>query len=129
MRRRTLLTTAPLLGLGAALPPVMARAAAHAPAPLPAAQRFGVGEETVTALLDGALRIEPAMLSVEPDAYAELMREAFRDPETYRSAINGFAIERPDGLILVDAGSGAAMGPIAGHLPSNLEAAGQPSRT
>ena len=124
MHRRDLLTTAPLIGLGATLVPSRARPAAHdAPAP-PAAQRFPVGGTGVVALSDGAFRLAPEVLGIEPALYAEAMHAAFRDPATYLTAVNGFAVEAPDGVILVDAGTGAAMGPALGHLPSNLEAAG-----
>ena len=126
MHRRTLLTTAPLIGLGAALPPAVAGAQAQngAPAALPAAQRFRVGDATVTALSDGAFRLDPVLLGIDPEVYAELMRGAFRDPDAYLTAVNAFAVEAAGGVILVDAGTGAAMGPALGQVPGNLAAAG-----
>ena len=125
MRRRTLLTTAPALGLAAALPPAAARAQASDANPLPAAQRFAVGDMTVTALSDGSLRIGPeALMGVDAEGYAELMRAAFRDPETYRSAVNGFAVQRGEDTYLIDAGTGGALGPDLGRLRENLRGAG-----
>lgn len=130
MNRRELLIAAPLAGLGATLPPVRALAQTDGAQTggaqaLPGAQRFRVGDRTVTALLDGAIRIEPALLQgIDAAEYATLMEAAYRDPKTYRSAVNAFAIEGPDGLILIDAGTGDAMGPGLGQMMANLEAAG-----
>ena len=124
MRRRDLLTTAPLAGLAAAFPPGTVLAQAGEGGALPAAQRFRIGDRSVTALLDGAFRLTPEMLGIDPDLYAEAMREAFHDPETYRTAVNAFVVDGSDGPILVDAGAGASMGPALGRLPSNLAAAG-----
>lgn len=125
MNRRELLIAAPLAGLAATLPPARALAQADAAQTLPGAQRFRVGDRTVAALLDGALRIEPAMLQgIDAGEYAKIVEAAFRDPETYRSPVNAFVIEGDDGLILVDAGTGDAMGPGFGRVLANLEAAG-----
>lgn len=124
MNRRTLLAGAPLAGLAATLPrPTLA--AAHAGAALPGAQRFEVGDRAVTALLDGALQIDRSQLTgVDDEAYEAAMRDAYRDPASYRSAVNGFLVDAPEGVILVDAGTGTAMGPDLGRLPDNLQAAG-----
>lgn len=123
MHRRTLLAGAPLAGLAGGLPaPTLAQGPAAAP--LPAAQRFRLGDRVVTALLDGAFRLPPDVLGIDPELYATLMRERFHDPDTYLSAVNAFVIEGRDGLILVDAGAGASMGPDLGRLTRNLAAAG-----
>ena len=124
MRRRDLLATAPLIGLGAALAPTLAGAQAPEAGTLPAAQRFRVGGTGVVALSDGAFRLGPEALGIDPALYAEAMRVAFRDPDTYLTAVNAFAVEAPGGVILVDAGTGAAMGPALGRVPANLRAAG-----
>ena len=125
MRRRDLLATAPLAGLAATPPALPAGAHAHAGASLPGAQRFTFGDRGVTALLDRAIAIGPeALAGIDAEGFGAAMREAYRDPATYRTAINGFAVGGPDGAVLVDAGSGAAMGDAAGRLPDNLEAAG-----
>lgn len=124
MRRRDLLTAAPLAGLAAALPAMPVRAEGPAGAALPGVQRFRIGDRTVTALLDGATRLPPEVLGIDPELYATLMREGFHDPETYLTAVNAFAVEGPDGLVLIDAGTGSAMGPTLGRLPDNLAAVG-----
>lgn len=125
MRRRDLLAAAPLAGLAATLPALPAAAAGHGAAALPGAQRFTFGDRAVTALLDGAIAVGPEALSgIDAEGFDAAMREAYRDPETYRTAINGFVVGGPDGVVLVDAGSGASMGDAAGRLPDNLDAAG-----
>lgn len=124
MRRRDLLAAAPLSGLAATLSALPAAAADQGGA-LPGAQRFTFSDRAVTALLDGAIAIGPEALSgIDAEGFEAAMRGAYRDPETYRTAINGFVVEGPDGVVLVDAGSGTSMGDAAGRLPGNLEAAG-----
>ncbi|WP_422075020.1 MBL fold metallo-hydrolase [Tranquillimonas rosea] len=126
MHRRQFLTTVPLAGLaaGAGLPAGADSHGGDAPA-LPAAQRFRIGDMTVTALSDGYLHIGPEALSgIDADGYDELMRAAFRDPATHPSAVNAFVIESGDETMIVDAGTGSAMGDTLGKLPANLEGAG-----
>ncbi|KAF0675287.1 MBL fold metallo-hydrolase [Profundibacterium mesophilum] len=130
MHRRHFLTAAPaLLGAASAFPAIAGTAAsgampAKAPA-LPGAQRFQFGDTIVTTISDGYLHIEPSnLIGIEEDAYGELLKERFRDPETYPSAVNGFLIERGDQKILVDAGAGDFFGPSMGNLPANLAGLG-----
>ncbi len=130
MRRRQFLSTAPLAGLaglaaaGTATP---AFAASHATpgGQVPAVQRFGIGDITVTCLGDGSLHIGPdALIGIDAEGYRSLMEEHFRNPETFPTAVNAFAIETGGETLLVDAGTADAMGPSLGKLPGNLEAAG-----
>lgn len=125
MRRRQFLTTTAAATAATALPlPILAHEGGHGAA-LPAAQRFAIGDITVTALSDGALRIGPeALQGIDAAGYDELMRAAFRDPAEYRSAINAFVVELGDELMLVDAGTGGIMGPDLGRVMPNFEAAG-----
>lgn len=120
-----------LLATGAALPLVPAAARAQSDAPATAAtladaQRFTVGEATVTALSDGALRIGPeALQGIDAEGYATLMEEQFRDPDTFRAAVNGWLVDEGGGeLSLIDAGAGATMGDSLGRLMENLRATG-----
>lgn len=127
-----MLTRRHLLAAGAALPlvPATARAqgaeAAPPAAALADAQRFTVGDLTVTALSDGALRIGPeALQGIDAEGYASLMRDRFRDPDRFRAAVNGWLVETGAGEVaLVDAGAGTAMGDSLGRLVDNLRAAG-----
>ncbi|SEM71856.1 MBL fold metallo-hydrolase [Palleronia pelagia] len=106
--------------------PRAARAAAHSAAPvLPAAQRFTIGDMAVTALSDGALRIGPeALQGIDAEGYAQAMTDQFIEPDAFRAAVNAFLIEAGDTKMLVDAGTGGAMGPDLGRLMGNLEATG-----
>ncbi|MBV0911005.1 MBL fold metallo-hydrolase [Anianabacter salinae] len=126
MHRRDFLAATAAASLGLGLPRVTFAAAHGGGAPaIPAARKFRVGEMTVTALNDGFLHIGPEALSgIDAAGYDELMRAAFRDPETYPSAVNAFLIESGDLKIMVDAGTGGAMGDTLGKLPMNLAGAG-----
>ncbi|SLN68986.1 N-acyl homoserine lactonase AttM [Roseivivax jejudonensis] len=127
MDRRQFLATAPLAGLAAtgASVPAFAQSGSAATGQVPAVQRVAIGDVTVTCLNDGSLHIGPdALIGIDAAGYEELMREHFRDPETFPSAVNAFAIQSGDETILVDAGTADAMGPSLGKLPQNLSAAG-----
>ncbi|MBJ3763889.1 MBL fold metallo-hydrolase [Maribius pontilimi] len=126
-----MLTRRHLMASGAAAlaAPFLARpvlAAAHAQAPvLPAAQKFAIGDISVTALNDGALRLGPEVLQgIDAEDYATAMRDQFRDPDTFRAPVNAFLIQSGDTTMLVDAGTGGAMGPDLGRLMGNLAATG-----
>lgn len=89
------------------------------------AMRFAIGDVRVTALSDGPFRLGPDQLSgIDAAGYAEAMEARFLDPDTWRAAVNGFLIESGDTRMLVDAGSGGALGPDLGQLMSNLGAVG-----
>ena len=127
MNRRQLLATG---AATAALPllPTASFAAAHTSgdtAALADALTFPVGDMTVTVLSDGAIRLGPdALQGIDADGYDTLMNDAYRDPETFRAAVNGFLVRSGDQTMLVDAGSGGAMGPDLGRLMANLKATG-----
>ncbi|SFE83848.1 MBL fold metallo-hydrolase [Roseivivax sediminis] len=127
MHRRQFLATAPLAGLaaGTGAVPALAQGFATTGGQVPAVQRFAVGDITVTCLSDGSLHIGPdALIGIDAAGYSELMEAGFRDPDTFRSAVNAFVIQTGDETILVDAGTADAMGPDLGRLPENLAAAG-----
>ncbi|QFU09519.1 N-acyl homoserine lactonase [Rhodobacteraceae bacterium THAF1] len=115
---------------GAALPllPATVRAAAHEGgemANLADALTFSVGDTQVTVLSDGAISIgADALQGIDQSGYDTLMKEAYRDPATFRAAVNGFLVRSGDQTMLVDAGSGGAMGPDLGRLMANLQATG-----
>jgi glyoxylase-like metal-dependent hydrolase (beta-lactamase superfamily II) len=87
--------------------------------------RRGAGEVVVTALLDGSLEIDPAMLNgADEETKASLLREAFLGAGPVDTSINAFVIHAPDRTVLVDGGAGAAMGAGAGRVPLALASAG-----
>lgn len=87
--------------------------------------RRSIGEATVTALLDGAIDIDPAVLvGSDAETNARLLAEAFLRDGPVATSINSFVIETADHTVLVDGGAGSGMGPSAGRLPEALAAAG-----
>lgn len=81
-----------------------------------------IGDITVTALSDGVtIRDHEMMNDVAKDEAARHLKAAFR--ETFVLSINAFLIYSAGRLALADTGSGTYLGPDAGHLASNLQAA------
>lgn len=97
----------------------------NGPAQVVGVYRRGVGEMVITALLDGYLAIDPAMLTgSDPETNARLLAESFLPAGPVDTSINAFVIETGDRTILVDGGSADAFGPTAGKLAAALAAAG-----
>ncbi len=90
---------------------------------IPAVYHRRIGDIVVTALADGvAIRDHKMMIGVSEDEGAQHLQAAFRDHCAL--SINTFLIHSAGRLALIDTGSGTYLGPDAGHLPSNLRAAG-----
>ncbi len=90
---------------------------------IPAVYHRRIGDIVVTALADGvAIRDHKMMIGVSEDEGAQHLQTAFRDH--FALSINTFLIHSAGRLALIDTGSGTYLGPDAGHLPSNLRAAG-----
>ena len=125
MNRREMMQTSALAAVGAGLAPALpAFAAAHAAA-LPVAQRFTIGDLTVTALSDGYLPIEPGVMNgIEADEFNEFAAQAYRAPGPVATGVNAFLVDDGSELTLVDAGTGSIMGPTLGQLFAQLEAVG-----
>ena len=125
--RRSILKTA-LSGLVAA--PFIAPSIAFAKAPYGAVQapgfyRLKIGSVEVTALSDGTVALPLAKLytnTSEPHARSAL-KDAFL-PEMVPTSVNAFLVNTGERLVLVDAGTGAYLGPSLGKLVSNIEASG-----
>lgn len=88
--------------------------------------RRGVGEITVTALLDGVLGLHPDQLlsGSDPETNARLLRAAFVAGPAIDTSINAYVIETAGRTLVVDGGAAGAFGPTAGNLPAALAAAG-----
>ncbi|MGM0586047.1 MAG: MBL fold metallo-hydrolase, partial [Pseudomonadota bacterium] len=120
MDRRQFLTTTAAAGLS-----LTAVGRAGAMTQVIGVYRRGVGETTVTALLDGSLKIDPAMLEgADEQTKADLLRAAFLEAGPVDTSINAFVIHAPGRTVLVDGGAGSAMGAGAGRLPMALASAG-----
>ena len=82
-----------------------------------------IGDIVVTAVSDGTLgRTHEMMLGVPEDEARRHLAAACRS--SFELSINAFVIRSGDRLALVETGSGAYLGPTAGHLLANLSAAG-----
>lgn len=100
-------------------------AMAKGTAQITAAQRFRVGDVIVTALSDGYLDMQPGVFTgVSPDAFHEALEAAFLESDSYRGSVNAFIIDTGSKVYIVDAGTGANLGPTVGRLESNLTGAG-----
>jgi glyoxylase-like metal-dependent hydrolase (beta-lactamase superfamily II) len=78
----------------------------------------------VLVLQDGIFEAKPEVLvhAAGPEALARI--QAARQGAGVRIVVNAFALRGPDGVSLVDAGTGDAWGPALGHLRQALPAAG-----
>ena len=87
--------------------------------------RRSVGDITVTALLDGYLKLDPAMLTGADAAKSEkLMAEAFLAKGPIDTSVNAYVIQTGGKTILVDGGAATAFGPTLGKLGAAMTAAG-----
>jgi glyoxylase-like metal-dependent hydrolase (beta-lactamase superfamily II) len=92
----------------------------------PGYYRMMLGQFEVTALLDGFVNLNAALLRNIPDSEAQtLLARAFvDDPRKIPTSCNTFLVNTGSKLLLFDAGGGKTMGPGLGDLPQNLKAAG-----
>lgn len=124
MHRRDFLRTAAVGGLSLTLNPSLLLAQ-PGPTQVAAAQRFAIGDWTVTALGDGYLNLDVSVLQGIDDAdFAEMLRAAFIDGPAVETSVNCYLVDTGDALHMIDAGTGTAFGPNLGALTSNLTAAG-----
>jgi glyoxylase-like metal-dependent hydrolase (beta-lactamase superfamily II) len=125
--RRSILKSA-LSGLIVA--PFVAPAVAVAKAPYAAVQapgfyRLKIGSIEVTSLSDGTIALPLAKLytnTSEQHAQSAL-NDAFL-PEIVPTSVNAFLVNTGEKLVLIDAGTGAYLGPSLGKLVENIEASG-----
>ncbi|MCI4664361.1 MAG: MBL fold metallo-hydrolase [Neomegalonema sp.] len=87
--------------------------------------RRSVGDITVTALLDGFLKIDPKVLTGYDAATADkLLREAFLAAGPIDTSVNAYVVQTGGKTVLVDGGAATAFGPTLGKLGAALGAAG-----
>jgi glyoxylase-like metal-dependent hydrolase (beta-lactamase superfamily II) len=116
-----------LAAAGAALLPALPAAAKEAPAgtQAPGIYRIKVGAYEVTVLNDGSGALPTKFFSGDADGAAKLLDNAFAGSKDMApTTFNAWLINTGDKLILVDTGYANAIGPLAGHLPKTLAAAG-----
>lgn len=84
---------------------------------------FDAGGIRITALSDGDVEASLGMLlSIQQDDAAALLRSSGR-PVPPRISVNCYALQLPEGIVLVDTGAGNTM-PGLGRLPASLAQAG-----
>jgi glyoxylase-like metal-dependent hydrolase (beta-lactamase superfamily II) len=116
-----------LAAAGAAVLPASPAAAKEAPAGVqaPGIYRMKVGSYEVTILNDGTAALPTKYYSGDQEGAAKLLEAAFApSKEMAPTSFNAWLINTGDKLILVDTGYSNGIGPVAGHLPKNLAAAG-----
>jgi glyoxylase-like metal-dependent hydrolase (beta-lactamase superfamily II) len=116
-----------LAAAGAALAPVLPAAAKEAPAGTQTAgiYRMKVGDYEVTVFNDGTAALPVKYYSGDAEGAAKLLKDAFApSTEMAPTSFNAWLINTGNKLILVDTGYSTAIGPVAGHLPKALAAAG-----
>ena len=125
--RRSILKGA-VSGLIAA--PFIAQPIAFAKAPYAVVQapgfyRLKIGSAEVTALSDGTVALPLAKLytNTSQEHAKSALNEAFL-PEIVPTSVNAFLVNTGERLVLIDAGTGAYLGPSLGKLVANIEASG-----
>jgi glyoxylase-like metal-dependent hydrolase (beta-lactamase superfamily II) len=116
-----------LAAAGAAVLPALPAAAKEAPAgaQAPGFYRMKVGAYEVTILNDGTAALPTKYYSGDQEGAGKLLEAAFApSKEMAPTSFNAWLINTGDKLILVDTGYSNGIGPVAGHLPKNLAAAG-----
>jgi glyoxylase-like metal-dependent hydrolase (beta-lactamase superfamily II) len=91
----------------------------------PGYYRMMLGQFEVTALFDGIVECDAALLQniSETDVKELLTRSMIDTPHKLPTSVNAYLINTGSNLVLVDAGSGKALGPALGYLQQNLKAA------
>ena len=104
---------------------------AHAEAPLrphqvPGYYRLMVGDFEVTALYDGGVGIDSALLRGNAQQIRALLRRAmYEDPTDVLGSVAGYLVNTGSKLVLIDVGTGGHWGgPTLGRLVANLRASG-----
>jgi glyoxylase-like metal-dependent hydrolase (beta-lactamase superfamily II) len=91
----------------------------------PGYYRLMVGDVEVTALSDGTimLPVKDLLINATPDEITHALARAYL-ASPVETSVNGFLINTGSKLVLIDTGTGGAMGPTTGKLLGNLRAAG-----
>ncbi|WP_165354652.1 MBL fold metallo-hydrolase [Tropicimonas sp. IMCC6043] len=128
MKRRQFLIAVPatlLTAAGGAFIPLRV-IAADGGVQVTAAQRFKVGDMLVTALSDGFLPLDPALMSgVDADGVKSLVERAHQDPADLHGSVNAYLVETGGETWLIDAGADGVFGPTLGGVVGVLNALGK----
>jgi glyoxylase-like metal-dependent hydrolase (beta-lactamase superfamily II) len=115
----------------AALSTLALAAIAAAEAPMQKSQapgyfRMMLGQFEITALCDGVVQLDAALLQniSAADIQKLLAREFIDSPHKLPASVNAYLVNTGAKLVLIDAGSGSAMGATLGRLVEDLKASG-----
>jgi glyoxylase-like metal-dependent hydrolase (beta-lactamase superfamily II) len=86
--------------------------------------RRQIGDIVVTAINDGYIEADPAvLLNISPEEAQRLLAASLK-PWRPRITVNAFAVHSAGRVALIEAGSGSTLGPKLGRLYDNLASAG-----
>ncbi|MDR1312094.1 MAG: MBL fold metallo-hydrolase [Burkholderiaceae bacterium] len=92
---------------------------------VPAYYRILLGQFEITALLDGVMEVDKAVLTnEEPERLQRILAERYVDASRIQVAVNVYLVHTGSRLVLVDAGCGGLFGKKMGQVVSNMRAAG-----
>jgi len=92
---------------------------------VPGYYRLMVGKAEVTALFDGAIELDSALLkNATPNEIQHLLARLFTNYPKMQTGVNAFLINTGNTLVLVDTGAAKLFGPNLGQIAANLKAAG-----
>ncbi len=103
-------------------------AAAEAPqqkTQVPGYYRMNLGQFEVTALYDGAIKLDTKLLKNSNEKeIQQLLARLFVKGPAVQTAVNAYLINTGSKLVLIDAGAAKLFGPSLGNIVDNLKAAG-----
>ncbi len=92
---------------------------------VPGYYRMQIGQIQVTAVFDGAIDIDTALLkNAAPEELNRLLARTFVGNPKMPTAVNAYVVDTGTEVLLIDTGMGGFRGPALGHIEENLRAAG-----
>lgn len=119
-----LLAGAVLLGPGVAGAAASTPVQPQVPTPEPDVYHFTLGGADAYVIHDGTFTVPGVQTMIAPEAPADevarLLRDAYLPVDHVALSLNVLLVQTQGGPVLVDAGGGAALGPVAGRLTRGL---------
>jgi glyoxylase-like metal-dependent hydrolase (beta-lactamase superfamily II) len=95
------------------------------PTQVPGYYRMQLGQFEITALYDGAIQLDTALLTNTKDVDLErMLARMFVGNSKMQTAVNAYLVNTGSHLVLVDTGAAKLFGPALGFVPRNMKAAG-----
>lgn len=129
MSRKTLIRSmgqAAIAGMALVSVLLQAEPVAKQETQVPGYFRMNLGEFEVTALYDGYIDLDPALLQgIDADNLDALLTRMFiSGDDGLQTAVNAYLVNTGTELVLVDVGAAQCFGPTLGNIASNLRASG-----